>query len=63
MTTEELRKAARKVLALRVGDDEGANHLLARLRHCGPEGERLRRTYLDAEQGIPMRNMRDFDKL
>ena len=47
MAINELREAARKVLALSVQDNETADHLLARLRHCGPQGEALRREYLE----------------
>lgn len=50
MTADELRTAARKVLALKVQPNETVDHLLARLRHAGPYGDKLRRDYLDAEE-------------
>lgn len=45
MTPTTFRTEAAKVLAL-PSAGESIDHLLARLRHCGPEGERLRRAYL-----------------
>lgn len=46
MTPTTFRAEAAKVLALPTTDGETIDHLLARLRHCGPEGASLRRAYL-----------------
>lgn len=46
LTPETFRAKAAQILALPVMADEGTDHLLARLRHCGPEGAVLRREYL-----------------
>ena len=59
MTTNELREAARKVLALSVQDDETADHLLARLLHCGPQGAALRREFLEKDSRPTYAEIRD----